>query len=169
MYQSQAQRLVAFLLLLLPLFSLFSCKQSDDFLAWNTPPISFVGEYEENGVRFTACFSAEGNTRTVVILSPEASKGLTYQLKNDIVTVAYENVTEQLDTIPAPLARFLLLYPENAVLSEVTRDGNARLVHVIGDGGSYCYRFETDRLPTLVTAETKEGHLSLHIHDAHAE
>lgn len=155
--------LYALLMLILTVLSLSSCKAHDDFLSWNEPPLSFIGEYEENGVLFTARFTADGERLTAVILSPEAAADVTYTLANGVVTVSYGGVTERIETLPAPLTRFLLLYPENAVLSRVTQEADARLVYVVADGGSYCYRFDGDGLPTHVTAETAHGFYSLTI------
>lgn len=165
MHRPNSLRLCALSILILTVLSLPSCKQSDDFLSWNAPPISFIGEYEENGVLFTADFSADGDRLTAVILSPAASADMSYELKDGIATVTYGGVTERVDTLPAPLMRFLLLYPENAVLSHVTQEGNARLVYVVADGGSYCYRFNGGSLPTLITAETAHGYQTLTIRE----
>ena len=154
--------LLSFLLLSLVL-SLTACNRQDNFLSWNAPPLSFIGEYEENGVRFTARFSAEGDQLCAAILSPDDAAGVSFCMKKGICTVTYGDHTEQINTVPAPICRFLLLYPEAPVLSQVVRDGNARLVYVSGRDGSYCYRFEEGSLPTSVTAETESGFLSLTI------
>ena len=163
MHRPRFLRLIALFILLLFPSMLVSCNENDAFLSWNEPPLSFVGEYEENGVLFTADFSADGDVLTVTLLSPAAAADMTYRLEDGNATATYHGVTETLSALPAPLTRFLLLYPENAVLSEVTQDGNARVVHVVADGGSYCYRFEDGELPTLVTAETAHGFCSLTI------